>query len=64
MKRKIVEPEDLKLATLEPREMPRPTLRQPLVLHLVEQHERDHRRPIADDRVAASIKRLIEADAS
>lgn len=63
MKRKIVEVEEIRPAVTEACEMPRPSLRQPLVLHLVEQKERDHRRPIDIPVIKASVQRLIAEDA-
>lgn len=56
--------DEIRPATLEPTPMPRPTLRQPIVLHLFEQHHRDHRRPIDNPHVGASVRRIIDADAA
>lgn len=54
--------DEIKPATLEPQDMKWPTLKQPIVLHLFEQHHRDHRRPFDASLVAAAVRRIVDEE--
>lgn len=61
------EPVDLRTqiqagGAVEPKGFAAPSLRQPLVMFLSEQHQRDHRRPFDNRLVAMAVRKIVDEE--